>query len=784
MLWTPLSQRLHHVPLILAGPILRRTDTQAVTVWLALKEAKTVTLKIYATVEGRGEVVGELVMSGSRSTVSLGKYLHIVAVTAQPLTIKSLAAGKIYAYHLEFESLDCSEIGLLEALGVGESISYFSHQYPTFTLPPTHLNDLRIIHGSCRKPHGQGQDALPILDELIALHAKQPKARPHQLFLTGDQIYGDDVADPLLWAVSEAGDTLLGWEEALPMARLELLRAEGFPIPQSDLQKLRTQKPATLKPGRRTDIAQEYGGFTAMLVNKPEKAKSHLFSLGEYFAIYLFVWSPALWGSQFPSSREMGLKGNEAKQWDAEAKILQQFAQDLPKVRRILANIPTYTICDDHDVSDDWYLNREWCHRVLGKPLGRRVVQNALLAYAIFQAWGNTPEQFELGTGGATLLELAQEWSQSEGQNTTAWEVAGKYLGMPLIDQKTGLPQFQSDENVWILDREYPDGIKPLNWHYTVRSFQHEVLVLDTRTWRGYPYETPIEPPMLLCHKGFKDQIQIAGDVNLEATLVVIPTNLVSLKIIDRIQQWDIKQGRVFNSDAGDAWNFHEVALVKLLEELFTRRQRVIILTGDIHYSAAVRLSYWSRHESKSSILAQLTASAFKNQEWTTQLIHTKLKSLIPEPVQLWVGWQHPLELVKLEEGRGKQALKGMLQSKSSLPDLEYRVEWIPRQKSRPLIIDGSLKTSKQPAGFSFRLFVKKIWEMLLGLWQNRWIQEGPEVVGVSNFGLVSFEWGSETEEKAVIQDVYWRPGWDQKGIVYSRYWVSLECEQEPPTPQ
>ncbi len=48
MIWIPLVQRLSTFPLILAGPILRRTEPRAVTVWLALKDAQAVTLRIYA----------------------------------------------------------------------------------------------------------------------------------------------------------------------------------------------------------------------------------------------------------------------------------------------------------------------------------------------------------------------------------------------------------------------------------------------------------------------------------------------------------------------------------------------------------------------------------------------------------------------------------------------------------------------------------------------------------------------------------------------------------------
>src|SRR2546430_2245783 len=79
MAWTPLSERLSSLPLILAGPLLRRTEPTAVTVWLALKAARTVTLRIY----GR-DAPGGLVprFEGTRHTVRLGAHLHLVAITA------------------------------------------------------------------------------------------------------------------------------------------------------------------------------------------------------------------------------------------------------------------------------------------------------------------------------------------------------------------------------------------------------------------------------------------------------------------------------------------------------------------------------------------------------------------------------------------------------------------------------------------------------------------------------------------------------------------------------
>ena len=288
----------------------------------------------------------------------------------------------------------------------------------------------------------------------------------------------------------------------------------------------------------------------------------------------------------------------------------------------------------------------------------------------------------------------------------------GFVFGNSRLDPKTHLPKLKLDEDVFILDRDGEGVSEVLNWHFTVRSFKHEVIVLDTRSWRGYPVKSAIDPPMLLTHKGFEEQIQRplketdllnkTGEFEIEATLVVVPTNLVGLWMIDAVQKWDVEHGKVFNNDAGDAWNFHELAFVKLLSEFFKQRDRVIVLSGDIHYAAAVRLSYWSdchfgdsrsnieplnlannQSNCQYSVLAQLTASAFINEEWKTHLIHTKIKSLFPERSHECLGWNEPLELMKIPRSSRKKALAAAVRNRQSLPDWGYRIDWIKRQRAR-----------------------------------------------------------------------------------------------------
>jgi hypothetical protein len=751
---------LHDLPLILAGPLLQHTDPDSVTVWIALQAACDVELKVYET---QGEqVLEEVLFTGQRQTVALGKSLHVVAVTARADSGLRLTSDRIYAYDLQFTPLNHStpqslQQALCSSTIPSVTISYFDHGKPTFALPPDRLKDLQLVHGSCRKPHGRGFDALPLLDSMIAEYAHSPRQRPHQLFLTGDQIYGDDVADPLLWAASRLGDALLGWEEQLPID-------EG-----------RSFKPRDLAPGDRAIITTQKGGFTAGLSNKRHKVNSHLLGLGEYYASYLLAWSPICWTHAFPPESSAS-----DKRWKEEVGQMKQFIHTLWKVRRSLANVPMYTIFDDHDVSDDWNLNKAWCLRVLGRSLGKRTVQNALLSYAVFQAWGNTPEQFEPDRTGGKLLAAAADWSASEGTDQKAEMAIAQYIGLPPHDPATGMPRFVTDGDVMILDR-HPES---LTWNFIIHSHCHEVIVLDTRTWRGYPIgEKATTPPMLLSPQAFQKQLALPlkeiAESTHKATFVIAPTNLFGLKIIDRIHHWQLRRNKVFATDVGDAWNINMEALAQLLLTLFQHRDRIVVLSGDIHYSAATRLVYSSVDSRQESILVQLTASAIKNEEVITEILHTRLKHwLLPERTRHWIGWNEPMDMLEYEKKDRKKWRSLTHQGALTLnpPDWHCTLEWIKREPAQLVSFQEKLSWLVSPWR---RAKLAKWWRSLM-FWRTLWFKDGREVVGVNNLAFVHFEGTSD-----IVQDLYWFSTGFPVKVIRSRFQAQLAADSNltPPYP-
>ncbi|MBE9031439.1 PhoD-like phosphatase [filamentous cyanobacterium LEGE 11480] len=798
MLRTTAKLDLTQLPLILSGPILRRTESTSVTVWLAVQRPCQVKLHVMPH-EAIGTARPQL--RGTASTIAIGKAIHILAITAYAVDEQRLTPNQLYAYDLVFQLLDDgesdTEVSLGEALRSSAfpdvAVSYFDHGLPTFALPPPDLNDVKVIHGSCRKVHDQGLDALPIIDQLLVAAADNPAQRPHQLFLTGDQIYGDEVAAPFLWGIQQFSPILFGWTEII---------AEGADVIFA----------ANLRPGKRQSTAEAQAGLTASLQGDEEKTNSHLLSFSEYCISYLFAWSECLWHLEFPQAESVGRKGQLARRWNQSIQHLASIAQSQSSVRRALANVPTYMIFDDHDVSDDWNLNQAWCLRVLGKSLGRQVVRNALSAYALFQAWGNTPEQFLPGTIGDQLLQAVQGWYKASGDSAAHLAIINQAIGMPLVDPLTDLPEFELVQDVLVLKRP-PES---LEWHYRIRATAYEVLVLDTRTQRGYPIDAPTDaPPQLLSPIGFQDQLhpmlqasqQEATQPDLQLTFVVAPTNVFTLEILDRLQALGQAQGKAFDMDIGDAWNLEGKARPQLLKALFQARSQIVVLSGDIHFGAALCVDYWATPNSDAKTwrkaadtpdaqLVQLIASAICNSEPVTAILHTKLKTLLLERRRYWVGypqvggeteitplawwdWLGCWQYLRLKYGRWFTGLKQHkldekirqpLPSPHTAIDWGYSSRWLPRAASQQPDWEQSPKWLRN--SLDVQAYAPNIWQRL---WNSAWWQAGPEVVGLNNIGLVQFAWpDNSTAAPILLYDLYWYAPWQSPHIVYSRFQTPL----------
>ncbi|MBO1321629.1 hypothetical protein [Acanthopleuribacter pedis] len=695
--------------------MVRACRPRAVSVWLVTRAPARIDLEI-------NQHDGPVVATGSRDTIQLGAFMHVAVVTAVP-TEAPLQSATTYTYSLKFHDLSTgATLDFAAAVDDLAGLCYPPFNLPSFVLPADKVEDLGIVYGSCRKSHGEGRDALAGLDDMLAQGTADPRARPQQLLLLGDQIYADDVSDALAVVIDQVSRDLCGTVEQLPVKYRE----------------------DDLRVGNRGRLAKKHG-FTSSY------ARNHLFFLREYMVMYLMVWSPVLWPETLPTLAEChriagGKKREKFEKQRTQVALLQA---GLAQVRRALANIASYMMFDDHEITDDWYLNREWTQRTAADPMARQVLTNGLIAYAFCQGWGNQPEDFEQGPQWA-LLEGSSKW------------VAADYPSeqqKPLQDL-VGIPP--ANERLHNLDR---DPAKSCRWDYRVYGPAHEIWMLDTRTWRGFPGKRGTDIPDLLGGHGWS-QLGERARAESEIVLVVAPTNVIDLPHTAWASRIVAKLTSVYDSDYGDSWEAQTEAFERLLGNLAANvyqeggQQALAILSGDVHYGFCARIHYAGRHPFAAepapagaryeTVMAHLTSSSFRNKNSFTELFHTR-GYWPPLPwVYAWAGW-HKRPKFRHTSWRGR--FKAFFQSwrtrnpKAEPPLLnlenlprEVRVDPLPDWRYRIDFLGGHHPSPER---------LNKPYPELIQT-------TGRDIVGNNNFGLLRFLWPEIKQNRWIRQELWW----------------------------
>ena len=256
--------------LLLAGPILRRVTANTVCVWMVTDKKALLKLTVLQeSVEIAGNDCEDIIQI-EQQRCQLGTKLFVYLLQTKPNKgIQQFPYDQLLSYRIdEFQGKTAKAIDL-KAL----KLTYCKLPNPTFFIP-SQLN--RLLHGSRRKPHGHvslndvNYDALSLADKETDLYHKSLVNRPVLLLLTGDQIYADDIANPIFALNVQKGPELLGFKEALPR-----------PAEPGGLD------PNMAQPDGRTTLAKKNAGFSS------DKTANHLFRFAEYAAMYVYVFGNA-----------------------------------------------------------------------------------------------------------------------------------------------------------------------------------------------------------------------------------------------------------------------------------------------------------------------------------------------------------------------------------------------------------------------------------------------------------------------------------------------------------
>ena len=578
------SLNLDELPAILAGPILRRLTRNTIAVWGAFSLESEVTLHVGVA----GQPSNEEQVTVQPTRVGVNLWIAVLELQAGGSIGSEFSAGEIYEYGLSSSGWPAERAPQWVSQSPSDpGFTYLSGaqiaQLPTFQGLPNSWTDLQIVQTSCRKPHGLGRDGLRLIDDLIIGGLGGGSVRPHQLILSGDQVYADDVAAPLLPQIRRIATQIVSIEEDDLFTNLDLV------------------------DGRQS--ASESFGLTS------GAASNHVFTLAEFYALYLLSWSDTLWPEELPKWNDLQESDLSAEStldeasWNEQLRRLNEFRQSLPFVRRMLANCPTLMIFDDHEVTDDWNLSHGWASEVYTNSSGSRVLFNGLLAYLLFQHWGNQPAPFQqVGTPENQLLTEAVWTPTSASPDREELRAA---LGMPAAigDAPFALREFSNESSVrYDLQLKEADGY-PIN-----------LTILDERTAREFRIANG--PPSRVSDTALAEMIPDPVSDSEIPLLVVAPGPVLGLRLIEHQLQPAIAllPGGETTVDL-ESWTAYGPSFETLLDR-FSLFPRVVVLSGDVHFGYAKRMEYEKPPGGPSNTIIQFTASSAKNGDSLTMALH------------------------------------------------------------------------------------------------------------------------------------------------------------------
>ncbi|MEZ8695834.1 alkaline phosphatase family protein [Vibrio lentus] len=590
------------LPLLLAGPILRKTTATEVVLWVVTSAPLSGTTQLFNAEQETPFYSSSL---DEQESIQVGTHAWVTLIHLQG----EFPTNVPLEYQIETEQGSITELAphlIYKDTRTNNDSSRIEFKISTAA-------DY-ILHGSCRNPHHPSKDSLVAADNKIA--TQTVLERPDMLMMSGDQIYADHVAGPTLDAIQQVIQLLGLIGEELPTDSQVNQINSSDALFESEYHLYQRHH---LLPHHNTSdsLLDKLFPKRGIPIFSSTDCENHLVTLSEFIAMYLLVWSPTLWqcinrerliDNDFKQA-DRQLTPAEQQQWRDESIIIDDFVAGLPQVQRLFAHIPTYMIFDDHDVTDDWNLTVGWEHAVDQNRFATQVIGNGLAAYWMCQGWGNAPEKFS-----SEFIEQTKQFfspvvsnneSESRGEdngerNSESYvEKNGKNHG----DLRKNIVPQQHQQYLEMIDRFE-------EWHYTINT-SPKVIVLDTRTRRWRSESRMNKPSGLMDWEALTEfQHQL---INQEKVVIVSAAPMFGVKFIETLQKMATTIGKPLMIDA-ENWMAHPGSANTLIS-IFTHTKtptNFVVLSGDVHYSFAYDIKL--RYRRNSPNIYQITCSGIKNQ--------------------------------------------------------------------------------------------------------------------------------------------------------------------------
>lgn len=541
------------LPLFLAGPIVRRADRNAIWIWLCSREEVVVEASVYLAATIDAKPIG----GGRGTVVQAGRRCYIQMVKLVPHEAR-FPNGKFLYYDLR--TVDSSprendRLWGLEAWIPKDSIcaAQFNAALPFIVLNverASSTNPLRGIFSSCRKALGKGEDAIRLVDNIWrdkSVGSAGGATALHFNLMIGDQIYADDVHSLLRPLVTTLAEELIG--------RVEAASIDGMKSRLSS-RDVGESRAALLKKA---------------LVTSGDRA-CHCVFLGEFLALYICAFATARLDEivvEPALRRGLGIGNNV--QSEREKAQLRAWLDGKRTLRRVFANVPTYFLPDDHEVSDDWNISKVWIDAAQATSgpqalLGQTLVPAALTAFFLFQGWGNEPERPDISPKDMDAMARAlKTYIEGPTERELSMDVVRRWHWDFLTP--TTPPIVMLDTRTYREERKVTSKVAVPTFAGLARwSCQDDVgtILMDT-----------------LGAGRLQDHLKQAADAYNEACILVSPCAFFSADAQKTASQYFTRE----IADRED-WDSSHPLSIKILADAFRKHgiRTVCLLAGDIHY--------------------------------------------------------------------------------------------------------------------------------------------------------------------------------------------------------
>ncbi len=290
-----------------------------------------------------------------------------------------------------------------------------------------------------------------------------------------------------------------------------------------------------------------------------------------------------------------------AKTFDDFALLYEYVWTQDNDVRQVLACIPTYMIFDDHEITNNWNISPQWCSTMLqtGKE---QVLVDGLIAYWVYQGWGNLAERDD---NRYPLLHLMQEAEQS-GEDML--EPLRTYIHREVCGERNG------------------------RWHYEIQTVP-PLFVLNTRSERTSIFtdqQDAIYGPTRIMSETQMQEIadwlqkhDTSPSLLVSSVPVLLPPLIGLVEYMIGIRLWGKGvrwlgrriariQQRIALRTSFEHWPIFSETWHEFVQILTQRTHDIIVLSGDVHFSYAMEGKRSFSKNAKARLL-QLVSTPIQN---------------------------------------------------------------------------------------------------------------------------------------------------------------------------